>query len=260
MWSSSNSRVININSTTGVAVATAAGTATIYFRIPELYSAQTEVKVASLSYIQVIRDDSLIITTIPRPDGRGFVIAVSMGHDHLSVEETSKKSGLPDGILLYEDLGVQHSTPVQCIFNTGSRYDLFGDINSYDASDLFKVKPGLLNGKPMCYVIPRSLTGDLTADIKHAVIMSKAQLSLTVRVYDEIQGRSISSEALTLPFYPPFQLSDTELELSADRRKARIVVYGTAKQLENLEVQVLSWFFGKRKHQSNPPKEPKINN
>ncbi|CAH3168221.1 unnamed protein product [Porites lobata] len=233
VWSSSNSRVININSTTGVAVATAAGTAIIYYRIPELYSAQTEVKVESLTYIRVIPDDSLIITTVQRHDGRGFVIPVSLGHDTLSVEETSKTSGLPDGILLYEGLGAQYSIPVHCILNSDYGNNFFGDINFYDPYDVFEVKPGLFNGKLMCYLIPRILT----ADVEHAVIMSEAKLSLTVKVFDEIHGRSISSEATSLPFLPPFQLGDTELELTADTRKTTITVVGTAEQLNNLEVR-----------------------
>lgn len=233
MWSSSNSRVININSTTGVAVATAAGTAIIYYRIPELYSAQTEVKVESLTYIRVIPDDSFIITTVQRHDGRGFVIPVSLGHDTLSVEETSKTSGLPDGILLYEGLGAQYSIPVHCILNSDYGNNFFGDINFYDPYDVFEVKPGLFNGKLMCYLIPRILT----ADVEHAVIMSEAKLSLTVKVFDEIHGRSISSEATSLPFLPPFQLGDTELELTADTRKTTITVVGTAEQLNNLEVR-----------------------
>ena len=218
---------MSINSTTGVALATAAGTATIYYKITGLYCAQTEVKVESLTYIRVARDDSVVITNLPRQDGRGYVIPVSLGHDHLSVEDTSRMSGLADGILLYEDLGVKHSIPFQCILN--SEYDLFGDVN---AQDFFEVKPGLINGRPMCYVIPRGTT----AESMQAASSSAAQLSITVRVFDEIQGRAISSEAVTLPFVPAFALSETELELSTDRRKARIVVMGSARQLDNLEV------------------------
>lgn len=220
--------MVSINSTTGVALATAAGTATIYYKIPQLYSAQTEVKVESLSYIHVARDDSLVITNIPRQDGRGYVIPVVFGHDYLSQELTSKQSGLEDGMFLFEELGVKRSIPFQCVLNFG--YDLFGDVN---LNDLFEVKPGFINGNPMCYVIPRSVT----ADVVQSASSSAAQLSLVVRVFDEIQGRSISSEAITIPFVPAFVLSDTELELSADRRKAQIVVMGNAKQLDSLEVK-----------------------
>ena len=230
VWSSSNDRVVNINSTTGIAMATAAGTATIYFRIAELYSAQTEVKVESLSYIHVARDDALVITNIPRQDGRGYIIPVIFGHDYLSQEHTSKASGLGDGILLFEELGVKRSVPFQCVLSFA--YDLFGDFNS---DDLFEVKSGFINGKPMCYVIPRSVT----ADVSRSVSSGAAQLSLVVRVFDEIQGRRISSEALPLPFVPAFVLSETELELSADRQKAQIVVLGITRQLDSLEVRAI---------------------
>lgn len=233
VWSSSNDRVVSINSTTGIAMATAAGTATIYYKIPELYSAQTEVKVESLSYIRVAIDDSLVITNFPRQDGRGYIIPVIFGHDYLSQEQISKASGLGDGILLFEELGVKRSIPFLCVLSFA--YDLFGDFNS---DNLFEVKSGFINGKPMCYVIPRSVT----ADVSRSASSSVAQLSLVVRVFDEIQGRRISSEALTLPFIPAFVLSESELELSAERRKAPIVVMGNARQLDSLEVKAICVF------------------
>lgn len=230
VWSSSNDRVVNINSASGVAMATAAGTATIYFKIPERYSAQTEVKVESLSYIHVATDDSLVITNIPRQDGRGYIIPVNFGHEYLSQEHASKASGLGDGILLFEELGVRSSIPFQCVLSFS--YDLFGDFNS---DDLFEVKSGFINGKPMCYVIPRSAT----ADVFRSASSSAAQLSLVVSVFDEIQGRRISSHSLPLPFVPAFVLSETELELSADRQKAQIVVLGISRQLDSLEVKAI---------------------
>ena len=228
MWSSSNDRVVSINSTTGVAMATAAGTATIYYKIPDLYSAQTEVKVESLSYVHVSRDNSLVVTNIPRQDGRGYVIPVVFGHDYLSQEHASKDSGLSDGIMLFEKLGVKRSMPFQCFLSFG--YDLFEDVNS---DDLFEVKAGFINGKPMCYIIARSVT----EDVVQSASSSSAQLSLVVGVFDEIQGSSISSEAITVPFVPAFVLSETELELSAERRKALIIVMGNARQLDSLEVK-----------------------
>ena len=237
MWSSSNDRVVSINSTTGIAMATAAGTATIYYKIPELFSAQTEVKVESLSYIHVARDHSLVITNIPRQDGRGYVIPVSFGHDYLSQEQTSKESGLGDGILLFERLGVKRSIPFQCVLSFG--YDFFGDVTS---DDLFEVKAGFINGKPMCYVIPRTVT----ADVVQSASSSAAQLSLVVRVFDEIQGSIISSEAITLPFVPAFVISETELELSVDRPKAQIIVMGNARQLDSLEVRLFAFLRFKR--------------
>jgi len=222
--------VVNINSATGIAMATAAGTATIYFKIHELYSAQTEVKVESLSYIHVATDDALVITNIPRQDGRGYIIPVVFGHDYLSQEHISKASGLGDGILLFEELGVSRSIPFHCVLSFA--YDVFGDFNS---DDLFEIKSGFINGKPMCYVIPRSAT----ADVFRSASFGAAQLSLVVRVLDEIQGRTISSDALPLPFVPAFVLSETELELSADRQKVQIVVSGVTRQLDSLEVKAV---------------------
>lgn len=222
VWYSSNSRVVSINGTTGVAMAMAAGTATIYYKIPELYSAQTEVKVESLTYIRIARDDSQAITNLPLPDGRGYVIPISLGHDRLSMEDTSKMSGLGDGILLLED-----SVPFQCFLN--SDYDPLGYVN---LDEFFEVKPGLINGKPMCYVIPK----DAQAKAIRAASTSTAQLTLTVRVFDEIQGRSISSEPTPLPFVPAFVLSDKELELTADKTEVIVFVTGIGKQLNNLEV------------------------
>lgn len=227
MWSSSNDKVVSINSTTGMAMATAAGTATIYYKIPQLYSAQTEVKVESLSYIHVSRDDALVITNIPRLDGRGYVIPVNLGHDYLSQEQTTKASGLVDGILLFEELGFKQATPFQCILHLG--HDLKGNIHAHD---LFEVKPGFVDGQPMCYVVPKNAKDDV---IKSASSIA-AQLSLVVRIFDEIQGRSESSESLKLPFVPAFVLSETELELSADKRKAQVFVMANAEQLNNLEV------------------------
>ena len=227
MWSSSNDKVVSINSTTGMAMATAAGTATIYYKIPQLYSAQTEVKVESLSYIHVPRDDALVITNIPRLDGRGYVIPVNLGNDYLSQEQTTKASGLVDGILLFEELGFKQATPFQCILHLG--HDLQGNIHAHD---LFEVKPGFVNGQPMCYVVPKNAKDDV---IKSASSIA-AQLSLVVRIFDEIQGRSESSESLKLPFVPAFVLSETELELSADKRKAQVFVMANAEQLNNLEV------------------------
>lgn len=222
--------MVNINSTTGIAMATAAGTATIYFKIPQLYSAQTEVKVESLSYVHVVTDDFLVITNIPRQDGRGYIIPVIFGHEYLSQEHTSKASGLGDGILLFEELGFGRSIPFQCVLSFA--YDLFGNVNS---DDLFEVKSGFINGKPMCYVIPRSAT----ADVFRSASSSAAQLSLVVNVFEEIQGRRFSSEALPLPFVPAFVLSETEVELSADRQKAQIVVLGIMRQLDSLEVKAI---------------------
>ena len=220
--------MVNINSTTGIAMATAAGTATVYFKIPELYSAQTEVKVESLSSVYATTDDFLIITNIPRQDGRGYIIPVTFVHEFLYQVHASKASGLGEGILLFEELGLGRSIPFQCVLSFA--YDLFGDFKS---DDLFEVKSGFINGRPMCYVIPRSAT----ADVFRSASYSAAQLSLVVSVFDEIQGRRISSEALPLPFVPAFVLSETEVELSADRQKAQIVALGIRGQLDSLEVK-----------------------
>lgn len=222
LWLSSNSRVVHINSTTGVAMAMATGTATIYYRIPNLYSAQTEVKVESLGYIRLEKYDSLVITNLPRPDGHGYVIPITLGHDHLPVEETSMVSGLGDGMVFF-----QEAMPFTCILN--SDMGIFGRDN---LDQFFDVKPGMINGKPMCYVIPK----DQSLEATRATCTSTAQLMLRVRVLDEIQGASISSEAVKLPFVPAFTVNAAELELSADRAEDVIVVTGIANQLSNIEV------------------------
>lgn len=214
--------MVSINATTGVAMAMAAGTATIYYKIPDLYSAQTEVKVESLTYIHITQDDSLAITNLPRPDGRGYIVSINVGNDRHSVEETSKMSGLGDGVLLYQD-----TIPFECILNSDS--ELFDYVN---LGGFFDVHPGLISGKPMCYVIPREASAK---DIQ-AASTSTAKLTLTVKVFDEIRGQSISSEPVTLPFVPGFVLSQTEVELSADRKEAFVAITGTAKQLESIQV------------------------
>lgn len=228
VWSSSNDKVVSINSTTGMAVATAAGTATIYYKIPQLYSAQTEVKVESLSNIHVSRDDAQVITNIPRLDGRGYVIPVNFRHDHLSQEQTTKASGLLDGILLFEELGFKQTTPFQCILNLS--YDPYGNVHT---EDLFEAKPGFVSGQPICYVVPKS-TND---DVIQSTSSIAAQLSLIVRVFDEIQGRSVSSESVNLHFVPAFVLSEKELQLSADKRRAQVFIMASVEQLDNLEVR-----------------------
>lgn len=224
-WSSSNIRVLDINATTGVAMAMAAGTATIYYKIPGLYSAQTEVKVESLSYIRVEIDDSLVITNLPRADGRGYVIPITLGHDRLPREDTSEVSGQGDGLVLY-----QGAMPFECIVS--SDFDIFGHVN---LDQFFDVKAGMIGGRPMCYVIPK----DQSTDSIRAACTSTGQLMLRVAVMDEIQGGTISSGAVTLPFLPAFVVSVEELELSANRPDDFIVVTGTAKQLSNIEVRTL---------------------
>ena len=171
-------------------MAMAAGTATIYYKIPDLYSAQTEVKVESLTYIHIVQDDSFAITNLPRPDGRGYIVPINVGNDRLSVEETSKMSGLGDGVLLYQD-----TMPFECILNSGSDLFDYGNLEGF-----FDVRPGLISGKPMCYVIPR----EASAEAIQAASTSTAKLNLTVKVFDEIRGQSISSEPVTLPFVPGF--------------------------------------------------------
>ncbi|XP_029186949.2 LOW QUALITY PROTEIN: nuclear pore membrane glycoprotein 210-like [Acropora millepora] len=224
-WLSSNSRVVHINSTTGVAMAMATGTATIYYRIPNLYSAQTEVKVESLGYIRIEKSDSLVITNLPRPDGRGYVIPITLGHDHLSVEETSMVSGLGDGLVFF-----QEAMPFTCMLS--SEMAIFGRDNP---DHFFEVKPGMINGKPMCYIIPK----DQSPEAIRATCTSTAQLMLRVRVLDEIQGGSIASEAVRLPFVPAFMVNMIELELSVDQPDDVIVVTGIANQLSNIEVRSL---------------------
>ena len=203
-------------------MAMAAGTATIYYKIPGLYSAQTEVKVESLSYIRVEIDDSLVITNLPRADGRGYVIPITLGHDRLPREDTSEVSGQGDGLVLY-----QGAMPFECIVS--SDFDIFGHVN---LDQFFDVKAGMIGGRPMCYVIPK----DQSTDSIRASCTSTGQLMLRVAVMDEIQGGTISSGAVTLPFLPAFVVSVEELELSANRPDDFIVVTGTAKQLSNIEV------------------------
>ena len=169
----------------------------------------------------------MVITNIPQHDGRGYIIPVTFGHEFLTLQQTSRASGLGVGILLYENLGVKHPVPFQCLLSFG--YNHFGGIN---ADHLFDIKPGLVNGKPVCYLVPKSVV----VNVVQATSFSDADLSLVVKVFDEMQGRSISSDPVKLSFVPAFVVSEKEIQLSYDVRKARIVVTGNSQQLDNLEV------------------------
>ena len=230
LWSSSNNNVVSINATTGVALTVSSGTATIYYKIPEVYSAQTEVKVESLTFARVQLDDSdLIITNLPLKGGRGYVVPIVFGNNMVSSADYSSIN-VKEGIVLYEELGTEAQVPLRCLLSF--RREALGFLS---AADLFDVKPGLRSGKPVCYVIPKSSS----ADTMLIASRSEAPLNLLVKIYDEIQAQEVSSDSFVLPFIPAFVVSEAKVELSNSRKKKRLVVTGTQRQLDSLVVKTL---------------------
>lgn len=231
-WSSSNPDVVTIDSNTGMAVALSSGSATIHYKIPGHFSAQTEVKVEGISTIHFHYDSSKIITNVPLKDDLGYIIPVVLGNDHQSSQHISAV-GDKDTVVLYESLGSLSQHVMSCILRFS--YETHSSVR---ARELFEAKPGLLSGRPMCYIIPRSTTSDVT--LAAATIDSK--LNLMVKVHDEVHDDDVSSDPAALPFVPAFALSTTEVHLSGDKegKTKTVAVIGVTRQLDAIVVSIMN--------------------
>jgi hypothetical protein len=213
-----------------MAVALSSGSATIHYKIPDHFSAQTEVKVEGITTIYLNHDSSKIITNVPLKDDLGYIIPVALGNDHQSTDRMSFV-GAKEGVVLYESLGSLSHRVMSCILRFN--YEIHGSIR---ARELFEAKPGLLSGTPICYIVPRSTLSDVTL----AASTIDRDLNLIVKVHDEIHDDDMSSDAVALPFVPAFALSTTEMHLSGDKegRKKTVTVVGVPKQLSSLVVRI----------------------
>lgn len=230
-WSSSNPDVVTIDSNTGMAVALSSGSTTIHYKIPGHFSAQTEVKVEGISTIHFTYDNSKIITNVPLKDDLGYIIPVALSNDHQSSEYISFV-GDKDAVVLYESLGSHPQHVMSCILRFS--YEIHGSVR---ARELFDAKPGLVSGRPMCYIIPRSTTSDVTL----AAATADRELNLIVKVHDEVHDDDLSSDPVVLPFVPAFALSTTEIHLSGDKegKKKTVTVIGIPRQLTALVVSIM---------------------
>ena len=229
-WSSSNPDVVTIDSNSGMAVALSSGSTTIHYKIPGYFSAQTDVKVEGISTVHFTYDPSQIITNVPLKDDQGYIIPVVLGNDRQSSEHISFV-GDKDAVVLYENLGSLPQRVMSCILRFN--YEAHGSIR---ARELFEAKPGLISGRPMCYVVPRRTGLDVTL----AAATIDSELNLIVKVHDEVHDDDLSSDPVGLPFVPAFALSTAELHLSGDKeeRKKTVTVFGVPRQLSALVVSV----------------------
>ncbi|EDO39640.1 predicted protein [Nematostella vectensis] len=223
-WSSSQPDIVTIDAKSGVALALSSGSTTLLYCIPNVFSAQTEVKVDSISHIRVNYDNKKILTNVPQKGDQGYIIPVLLGnHHHLSDRAAHK--GLPEGVVLYESLGplVQRSMTCSLRFSH--------DQGSVGASELFDAKPALYNGSPVCYIVPRHVTASVAA----AASLLDSQLSLVVKICDKAHDSVVSSDAVTLPFVPAFRLSTLSLVLGGEGNvKKTVTVHGVRAQLNAL--------------------------
>ena len=219
--------MVNIDNITGVAIALSSGTTTLYYKIPDVYSAQTEVKVDRPTFIRAsIPDSNMLITNWPQKGGHGYIIPITLGSDAVSSSEFRGK--FKEALVLFEDLDVKSQVPLSCFLSFGDEF-----FTSLSAMDLFVVKPGLMAGQPVCYITPRISS----PDVAFTASTSEAPLHLLVNVRDQTQGFEVSSQPLALPFVPAFVVSKSEVLLTSREVKKRLVVTGTRRQLENLLVR-----------------------
>jgi len=137
---SSNPDIVAIDAVTGIAIALSSGSATVHYRIPDHFSAQTDVKVESISSISINYDQSQIITNVPLKGDTGYIVPVTLSNDYMSSSSIDNMVAM-EGVLLFDSLGLLSQRVMSCVVRFS--FEMQGSLK---ARELFDVKPGLMSG------------------------------------------------------------------------------------------------------------------
>ncbi|XP_022099452.1 nuclear pore membrane glycoprotein 210-like isoform X2 [Acanthaster planci] len=219
-WRSSTSSVLQLDGSSGVAVANRPGQTRLHHDIATSLATHAEVAVVPINKITLEREAVPFFTTVPREGGYEIPVTLnsepSLKGDNCSSLLSSLRQELP-------------SPPFQCQLAFKDRSV------RVQAGELFHTFPGfnVQTGQYFC--------GVSQVQSKHApsyLATLKADLTL-VAVARPVPGQlEVRSEVATFAFHPPAHIHPAHLSLGLAQKDATIIVEGVEATLKALRVTV----------------------
>ncbi|XP_044881226.1 nuclear pore membrane glycoprotein 210 [Mauremys mutica] len=218
VWSSSLSRVLQVDPRTGVAVARDSGVVTVYYEIPGLLKTYREV-----------------LISIPQRIIAMHVTGVKTNLQGVAASKVLVAAGDRSKNLKGDCSPVQIEAikELQPESNIGCHLHFNKDAFDFPAHDIFTAEPGFdaVSGHYTCSITMHRLTDK---QLKH-LSMSKTALLVTA----SIQGSHFSGEQISaeVPFNPGFYADQTEILLSNHYTSSDLKIFGATEILDKLEVK-----------------------
>ncbi|XP_068996777.1 nuclear pore membrane glycoprotein 210 isoform X1 [Embiotoca jacksoni] len=213
-WSSSANCVLQVDPTTGVAVARDSGTVTVYYEIPGILKTYREVVVETPSKMTAISQ------TTPVRNGKETKVQLCTRERGTNLIGTCSSAQTK----AISQLEPEKSVSCQLGFTT--------DTVDFPANDVFKTHTSFESsiGVYICSVTLQPMTDQQTR------VLSISMTNLLVNA--GLEGSAFSGEQVIarLPIEPGLYSDQTELLLSNLHSSAELTVYGPISALSNMEV------------------------
>ncbi|XP_038053561.1 nuclear pore membrane glycoprotein 210-like [Patiria miniata] len=219
-WRSTSSSVLQLDSSSGIAMATRPGQTTLHHDISTSVATHSEISVVPINKITLEKEAVQFFTTVPREGG--YEIPVTLNSE-LSLKGDNCSSVLPS---LGQELP---SPPIMCQLGFKDRGV------RVQASELFHAFPGFnaQTGRYFC--------GVTQLQSKHTpsyLATLKADLTL-LAIARSVPGQpEVRSEVATFAFHPPAHVHPLHLSLGLAQKDATIIVEGVEATLKALRVSV----------------------
>ncbi|XP_065903533.1 nuclear pore membrane glycoprotein 210-like isoform X3 [Dysidea avara] len=236
-WSSGDSSVVAIDTLSGVAVAKSTGRTAIYHKIRDVIDTHTEVTVAKIHNITVTNGNQLgqftnVMTSQPyhvmitfhhdnSHHGNGATFTPLITSPHLACVNGS--GGTTPPTVYIQQIGFD------CVLSIKS--PTHPQISQSDVSSAVSVFDNT-TGTSYCHLVPTNNK----ATLRLLSSINDITMTLQVRAYDFTQSYEVFSELVRIPFVPAFVLSSEEVLLGSCDASAKVEVWGTPQQLNNIQV------------------------
>ncbi|XP_019637955.1 PREDICTED: nuclear pore membrane glycoprotein 210-like [Branchiostoma belcheri] len=222
-WETSDRRVVQVVSTTGLALAANPGTTTVHYRLSATQSTHTEVTVVPVEEVQILTNGVKFVTNVPQQEP--YLVPVVLGTGNTNLQGNCTKD-------LLASMTDQQAFLQKSLFHCGLLFS--SELTEVSAREMFLATPGFdpESGRYFCRV------SQVQQNTHQIQAMSTVETSLQLQVFVQpSDGQTeVSSPIASLRFYPAFHLSKTDLVLSNKQPQGEVTVSGVLDVLNNIQV------------------------
>ncbi|XP_078582959.1 nuclear pore membrane glycoprotein 210-like [Branchiostoma floridae x Branchiostoma japonicum] len=222
-WETSDQRVVQVVSTTGLALATNPGTTTINYRLSTTQATHTEVTVVPVDEVQILTNGVKFVTNVPQQEP--YLVPVVLGTGATNVQGNCSKD-------LLASMTEQQAFLQKSLFHCGLLFS--SELTEVSAREMFLATPGFdpESGRYFCRV------SQVQQNTHQIQAMSTVETSLQLQIFVQAADGQpeVSSSIASLRFYPAFHLGKADLVLSNKQTRGEVTVSGVLDVLNNLQV------------------------
>ncbi|KAI8519172.1 hypothetical protein Bbelb_024290 [Branchiostoma belcheri] len=224
-WETSDRRVVQVVSTTGLALAANPGTTTVHYRLSTAQSTHTEVTVVAVEEVQILTNGVKFVTNVPQQEP--YLVPVVLGTGNTNLQGNCSKD-------LLASMTDQQAFLQKSLFHCGLLFS--SELTEVSAREMFLATPGFdpESGRYFCRV------SQVQQNTHQIQAMSTVETSLQLQVFVQpSDGQTeVSSSIASLRFYPAFHLSKADLVLSNKQPQGEVTVSGVLDVLNNIQGEV----------------------